>query len=264
MSSLSDPDHPDNPAKPAATLILAKDVPGGPPLIFMQKRAKTMGFAAGMMVFPGGKVDERDYALADEMGLVEGRDTADAAARVAAIRESFEEAGVLLTSGPALDAALLAETAPRVADRSLDFAVFLKAHGQTIEIDALTAWSRWCPPVRLENKRYDTRFYLARVPDGQTPSHDGNEAVHSLWITAADALASADSGDGKVIFPTRRNLERLAQHDSVDALFAHAEAHEPRLIAPEVREEDGQMWLTIPDGLGYPVLREAMGSAMRG
>ncbi|MGB3723721.1 MAG: NUDIX domain-containing protein [Pacificimonas sp.] len=264
MTDPADPQHPDNPARPAATLILAKDSDTGPPLIFMQKRAKTMGFAAGMMVFPGGKVDAGDLALANDMRLTDSLGSDDAAARVAAVRESFEEAGVLLTNGPALDPVLLSETAPRIADRSLDFAVFLKTHEQTISPDALTAWSRWCPPVRLENKRYDTRFYLARVPVGQTPSHDGNEAVHSLWITAADALASADSGDGKVIFPTRRNLERLAQHDSVDALFAHAEAHEPRLIAPEIREEDGQQWLTIPDGLGYPVLREAMGTAMRG
>ena len=146
----------------------------------------------------------------------------------------------------------------------MDFAVFLKTHGHRIDPHALTPWSRWCPPVRLENKRYDTRFYLARVPEGANPGHDGNEAVTSLWTTAADALESADAGDSKIIFPTRRNLERLAQHDSVDAMIAHAKATPVRLIAPQIKDVNGRPHLTIPDDLGYPVTAEPMERAMRG
>ena len=230
----------------------------------MQRRAKTMGFAAGMMVFPGGKVDQADFALARDYGLTSSLEPDEAAARVAAVRESFEEAGVLLTDGPALDPALLAQSAPRIASREMDFAVFLKTHGQTIDPQRLVPWSRWCPPARLENKRYDTRFYLARVPSGADAGHDGTEAVTSLWTTAAAALRSADDGATKVIFPTRRNLERLAAHGSVDALIAHAQATAVRLIAPEIVEIDGRPHLTIPDDLGYPVTREPIESAMRG
>ena len=264
MSDPSDPDHPDNPARPAATLILLREGETGPPVLFMQRRAKTMGFAAGMMVFPGGKVDRGDHDLAREFGLVATLDVDDAAARVAAIRESFEEAGVLLTQGPELDPGLLADAAPAVAARDLDFAVFLKTHGQRVNPRFLTPWSRWCPPVRLENRRYDTRFYLARVPANAQPGHDGNEAVTSLWTTAAAALRSADRGESKVIFPTRRNLERLAQHDSVDALIAHARATPVRMIAPEIKEINGRPHLTIPDNLGYPVTAEPIDRALRG
>ncbi|MEM8825577.1 MAG: NUDIX hydrolase, partial [Pseudomonadota bacterium] len=243
---------------------LIRDTVDGPPLIFMQKRAKTMGFAAGMMVFPGGKVDDDDRALAADSGLTERLGEADAAARIAAIRESFEEAGVLLTAGPDLSPDMLARTAPQIADRSLDFARFLADHDQRIDADRLVPWSRWCPPVRLENKRFDARFYLARVKDDLGASHDGTEAVSSLWTTAVDALASADRGEGKVIFPTRRNLERLAQFDDAEAVVKHARAHEPRLIAPEIRDIDGRPHLTIPDDLGYPVTAEALEGAMRG
>ncbi|MGB7406539.1 MAG: NUDIX hydrolase [Pacificimonas sp.] len=261
--SLSDPTHPDNPAKPAATLILLRETNDGPPLVFMQKRAKTMGFAAGMMVFPGGKVDEDDHALAASSGLAAMLEPDDAAARIAVVRESLEEAGVLLATAQ-LAAEVLLDAAPRLADRTLGFASFLNEHRVEIDAEALVPWSRWCPPVRLENKRYDTRFYVARVPKGARPGHDGNEAVQSLWTTAEDALDSADRGEGKVIFPTRRNLERLAQFGTVDEILEHARAFEPRLIAPEIREIDGQPYLTIPNDLGYPVTREALDGAMRG
>ncbi|EMD84531.1 NUDIX hydrolase [Pacificimonas flava] len=254
----------ENPARPAATLILLRESGNGPPELFMQKRANTMGFAAGMMVFPGGKVDDADVALARASGLLDRYDAAEGAARIAALRESFEEAGVLLTDGPARNPAQLEDAARAVAARRIDFGAFLKTIGHRIDADALVPWSRWCPPPSLETKRYDTRFYLARAPRGLAAGHDGNEAVTSLWTTARAALASADAGDTKVIFPTRRNLERLAAYDTIDGLIDHARSTPVRLIAPEVRDVDGQPHLCIPDDLGYPITREPIASAMRG
>tara|TARA_R100000501_G_scaffold14543_2_gene26314 strand:- start:48701 stop:49516 length:816 start_codon:yes stop_codon:yes gene_type:complete len=267
MDDLSHPAHPQNPKNPAmaaATLVLVKENSAGPPLVFMQKRANTMGFAAGMMVFPGGKVDPADERLARAADPSAMLDPADASARVAAVRECFEEAGVLLTSGPAIEPDMLADAAPRIADRSLDFGEFLRRLGHSIDLDRLTPWSRWCPPVRFETVRYDTRFYLARATGELVAGHDGTEAVTSLWTTATDALESAARGDGKVVFPTHRNLERLAQFSDVDSLFAHAEATAIRLISPEIRDIDGLPHLCIPDGLGYPVTSELLKKARRG
>lgn len=253
-----------SPARPAATLVLLRETNEGPPELFMQRRAKTMGFAAGMMVFPGGKVDEHDEVVAKRSGLADRYGLEEAAARVAAIRESFEEAGVLLTTGPDIPAETLAESALAISRRQLEFSQFLADFGQQLDDDRLVPWARWCPPARLETKRYDTRFYLARAPRGIDPGHDGNEAVTSLWTTAEEALASADRGDSQVIFPTRRNLERLAVHQTIEALIAHATATPVRLIAPEIRDIDGQPHLTIPDDCGYPVTAERLDGAKRG
>ena len=165
---------------------------------------------------------------------------------------------------PDIPAETFAECALAVSRRQLEFGKFLNEFGQSLDDDRLVPWARWCPPANLENKRYDTRFYLARAPRGIDAGHDGNEAVTSLWTTAREALESADRGDTKVIFPTRRNLERLAAYDSIDALIAHAEATPVRLIAPEVRDIDGQPHLTIPDDLGYPVTSERLDGAARG
>ena len=259
-------DNPENPARPAATLVLLRDPESGsgPPEIFMQRRAKTMGFAAGMMVFPGGKIDDADVRLAESSGLTARHGEEEAAARVAALRESFEEAGVLLTTGPDIDADERERCSRAICAREMDFGDFLARHDQQLDDDRLVPWSRWCPPARLENKRYDTRFYLARAPRGLEAGHDGNEAVTSLWTTAQGALDSADRGDTKVIFPTRRNLERLAAYDSIEALIEHAKATPVRLIAPEIVDIDGTPHLTIPEDAGYPITREILGNALRG
>ena len=251
-------------AQPAATLILLREG-GGTPEIFMQARAQTMGFAAGMMVFPGGKVDADDAALAASR-LVEGSQGLDAdevAARVAAVRESFEEAGVLLTRGPRIAAAEFAAAQPAIASRTLAFADFLARHDQQIDLGVLVPFTRWVPPPGLHYRRYDTRFYLARLPEGASAGHDGNEATTSCWITPTEALVRADRKEAEVIFPTRRNLERLAQFASIDALFAHARETPIVIVQPEVRMLEGGPHLCIPEGIGYPVTREPLETAKR-
>ncbi|WBX82999.1 NUDIX hydrolase [Sphingosinicella microcystinivorans] len=249
---------------PAATLILLREGYSAPE-IFMQTRAQTMGFAAGMIAFPGGKVDARDMDLAASR-LVASRhdlDLAEVAARVAAVRESFEEAGVLLTRGPGIAERDFIEAQPAIAARALAFSDFLTRHDQQIDLDVLVPFARWVPPPGLHGKRYDTRFYLARLPEGASAGHDGNEATTSWWITPAEAIARADRKEAEVMFPTRRNLERLAQFGSIEALIGHAAETPVVTVQPEVRMCDDGPHLCIPEGIGYPVTREPLETARR-
>lgn len=251
-------------AQPAATLVLLREGAAAPE-IFMQARAQTMGFAAGMMVFPGGKVDAHDFELAASP-LVRGSaaEAEDAAARVAAIRESFEEAGVLLTEGPTIGERDFTAAQPAIASRELSFGEFLSRYGQVIDFDVLVPFTRWIPPANVGHRRYDTRFYLARCPVEAVAGHDGYEATTSYWITASEALKRADKGEAQVIFPTRRNLERLAQFGTIDALVEHARTTPLVTVQPEVRVLDDGPHLCIPEGIGYPITREALTSALRG
>lgn len=254
----------DDAVKPAATLVLLREGVNAPEM-FMQARAMTMGFAAGMMVFPGGKVDPHDYELAQSplVAASGAIDIDDMAARVAAVRESFEEAGVLLTRGPRIGVAEFAAAQPAIAARTLRFGEFLARYNQHIDFDVLVPFTRWVPPAAATHRRYDTRFYLARMPQGAEAGHDGNEATMSCWITAADAITRADRGEAKVIFPTRRNLERLAQFGSIDELLAHAKATPIVTVQPEVRMLDSGPHICIPEGIGYPITTELLTSAVR-
>jgi 8-oxo-dGTP pyrophosphatase MutT (NUDIX family) len=250
----------------AATLVLLRETGAGVE-IFMVERAKTMGFAGGMMVFPGGKVDDADVALAADPHLAPGfasLEPVDAAARIAAIRETFEEAGVLLTVGPPIGEELRSHWRARIVEHEETFADFLQSTGHRLDPAPLIPFAHWCPPRDLERKRFDTRFYLARMPADETAEHDGSESTRSHWITAAEALARADAGENSIIFPTRRNLERLALHDGIDAMIAAARETPVRLVQPVVEQRDGRPFLCIPEGLGYPVTAEPLDRAMRG
>lgn len=241
------------PAIPAATLIVMREGAGAPELL-MVERAKAMAFAGGMMVFPGGRIDPGDYTL--------GGDD-EAAARIAAVRETIEEAGLPL--GLAEDLAADALAGLRAAlHAGTGFGAALAEAGATLDLAALVPWARW-RPAHAHMRIFDTRFYLARLPaDAPAASVDATENTRLVWITAADALADADAWRSAVIFPTRRNLERLARFASFDDAAAHARATPIRAITPWIDERDGVERLCIPDDLGYDVTSEPLDSAMRG
>lgn len=210
---------------PAATLILFREQPSGPPELLITQRAAGMAFAGGALVFPGGRIDPEDLARA-----AQNPDLADAAARIAAIRETVEEVG-------------------------FDFG---------LSVRDLTPFARWLPKHR-QARNFDTLFYLARVaPDAPEPEADGGETVRAFWASAAEVLAMCDRGEAEVIFPTRRNLERLAQFGTFDEAVADALAHPVVPITPFPEEREDGPWLCIPDGLGYPVTAERWTSVMRG
>lgn len=249
-----DDDLPD--AIPAATLILIRPAAAaGPPEILMLERSETMAFAAGALVFPGGRIDPEDHALAERFPGLE-----DSAARIAAVRETIEETGVAPALRPAPDAPALRKA--MAAGRP--FAVLLDEMNLTLDLGGLTPFARWCPNFR-EARRFDTLFYLAEAPAGGGTVHsaDETESVHTFWASADTVIAEIEAGRAKAIFPTRRNLERLATFGSLEDAREDAARHPVRKITPWVEERGGRRFVCIPEGIGYPVTAEPYESARR-
>ena len=245
------------PAIPAATLIVMRDRPSAPPELLMVERSAGMAFAGGAMVFPGGRVDAADEDAA------QSHTHPDAAARIAAIRETIEESSVAVGLTPTPAPALTATLATMLHDGA-PFDELLGAHGLALDLDALTPFARWMPAFH-QARIFDTLFYLAEAPPGDwhpTPQPGECEAV--LWIGAGELLARIGRGEATAIFPTLRNLERLAQFGSVAEARADAAAHSIDTITPWVEEVEGIRYVTIPDGLGYPVTREPLDTVRRG
>lgn len=246
-------------AIPAATLVIVRDTPAAGPELLMVERAKAMAFAGGALVFPGGRVDPGDHALAAVLGTPDD----DTAARIAAIRETIEEAGLPVGLSP-MPPPTAFETLRAALHDGTAFGEALAAAGAGLDLDALTYFARW-RPAHAHARIFDTRFYLARLPaDAPEPVVDATESVRLFWATAAGVLAEADAGRATIIFPTRRNLERLASFADFDAAVADARAHPVRTVTPWTDLRDGVEHLCIPDDLGYPVTSEPMSDAVRG
>ncbi|WP_344695132.1 NUDIX hydrolase [Sphingomonas rosea] len=208
----------DSEAIPAATLIVMRDRPGLFPEIVMVERPRTMAFAGGAMVFPGGRIDSDDH---------QGATGLEQAAIRAAVRETAEETGL------AVDAA------------------------------QLVPFARWRPD-NVSHRRFDTFFFIAPAPDDSGPLlPQPGECERAIWTTAEAMLDDVRSGSARAIFPTIRNLERLAQFASFADARHHALAHPVEVISPWIEEADGERWLTIPSHLGYPVTRERLDIALR-
>jgi len=244
-------------AIPAATLVLFRERGSVPELLFVE-RSKAMVFAGGALVFPGGRIDPGDRALALEIG----GDADDMAARIGAIRETIEEVGVAIglpPMAPDILAKLRAEL-----HRGEALGAVLDDLRMTLDPSVLTAFARWLP-AHAHMRIFDTRFYLAQLPaDAPEPLVDDTENVRVFWSTAQDVLDDADAGRAHIIFPTRRNLERLAQFGSFAEAAANAAAYEIRAVTPWIETRDGADHLCIPEQLGYPVTSEAISAAMRG
>ena len=251
------------PIIPAATVVIFRNGSvGTPPQLLMVTRSATMSFAGGAAVFPGGRIDPADHELAAQ--LDHGLDPDEAAARIAAMRETLEETGLAI----ALTAPVSADEAARARAMLLEataLAPVLAHFGWTLDLAKLVPFARWLPDLP-HSRVFDTRFYLADLGTGAVDiTVDDTENTHLFWISASGALAKADSGQIQVIYPTRRNLERLAQFTSFADARAHADAIPSETITPWVVDApDGTRWLHIPDHLGYPVTREAFENIARG
>lgn len=241
---------------PAATAIVMREVAGGPPELLMVERAAAMAFAGGALVFPGGRVDPGDRALAE----LYGGEPDDMAGRIAAIRETLEEAGVAV--GLDVPASAVPELGRRLYAGEPMAALVAEAGGR-LDPEALVPFARWLP-YGMGHRIFDTRFYLARAPDDASAMVDGSENVRLFWASARDVLAMAAAGEATLIFPTQRNLERLALYGSFTAAVADARAHPVRTITPHREERDGVPYLCIPDDLGYPVTAVPMAEVNRG
>jgi len=240
-------------AIPAATLIVVRDQPGGPPELLMVERAGGMAFAAGAWVFPGGRIDDSDRRLGEASGIEP--------AAVAAIRETIEETAVPVGVAPTPDRT----TARELQDALVEDRPLADLLGD-LELDAgaLTPFARWVPKFHAV-RRFDTMFFVARCPEGEwEPRVIEGECAMAAWLTAADLIDRDRRGEARLIFPTRRNLERLARHSSFDEIRADALAHPIDPVTPWVEERDGERFITIPDHLGYPVTQEKLDGLWRG
>lgn len=250
--------------RPAATLIVFRQTRQAE--VLMLVRATSLRFAGGACVFPGGGVDPADLALAATLPPPSGWDGApDLAARIAAIRETLEETGLAIGlhrhDGQPI-AAGEAAAARALLEQTAALAPVLTRMGWRIAVEALTPFARWCPRLA---RPYDTRFYLADLGTGNVAlTPDARESERLLWLPPARTLAQADAGDLSVIFPTRRTLERLARFSGFAAARAHALATPLDTITPTIVERDDASWLTIPEGLGYPVTQQRLDTALRG
>ena len=262
------------PLRPASTVMLLRDSEHDME-VFMMQRTTTAAFASGMYVFPGGRVDDVDGA-SELDDLCEGLTDAEAsdllrvpsgglAYWVAAIRESFEEAGVLLARDERGEFVRLndpdsqqrfAAARHAVHDGALSLAEFCRQEGLRLAVDTISYVSHWVTPVG-EKRRFDTRFFVAVAPPAQDLMHDDKETIASLWVTPTDALGRAERGELAMIPPTVANLQFLAPHHSTSAAVAAAQTiGVPTPIVPKLRYgSDGRVVeVLFPDDPDYATL----------
>jgi len=241
--------------RPAATVMLARDMGSGPE-IFMLRRSARSAFLPEMFVFPGGAVDELDTDLARTRLLRNlempnpQREPADPSFEVAALREAFEEAGVLLSADsggiPAvLDAEQLREQRESLHAGATSFDAVLDAFGVVLDSRRLWHFSHWITPP-TESHRFDTHFYLALAPAGQAASSDEIETREGLWISPSDALRRNASGNFPMIFPTIMHLQRLSAYATLDALHEFAMTKSICVVEPV---QAGERRFALPAGL---------------
>ncbi|MBL1079211.1 NUDIX domain-containing protein [Nocardia sp. 2] len=248
------------PVKDASTVVLVRDGANGPE-VFLQRRVNGMAFAAGMTVFPGGGVDLSDASAELEWAGPEpawwaerfATDAPRAQALVcAAVRETFEECGVLLAGPTAAsvvsDTSVYAEARGQLERRELSFAQFLTREKLVLRADLLRPWDHWITPV-VEPRRYDTRFFVAVLPSGQLADGATSEAEVVTWCTPAQALARWRDGLDVLLPPTWTQLDALADFASTAEILAAERVIAP--IMPVYDPNSGGPALAFPDAARY-------------
>ncbi|WP_405934542.1 NUDIX hydrolase [Streptomyces longwoodensis] len=243
----------------AATVMLLKDTGEGP-VVHMLRRRASMAFAAGAYAYPGGGVDPRDdehhvgWAGPTRAWWAERLGVDEAAAQAivcAAVRETYEEAGVLL-AGPTAETVVGDTTGPdweadraALVARELSFAQFLERRGLVLRSDLLGAWTRWITP-EFESRRYDTWFFVAALPEGQRTRNASTEADRTVWIRPAEAAASYDRGELVMMPPTIATLRQLAPYGSAAEALAAAPARDLTPVLARARLEGDEVVLSWP------------------
>ena len=249
------------PARDAATLLLLRDTPTGLE-VFMQVRHHQIGFAAGALVFPGGVVDEADLypELAPWADGLTGVSSPERGCRIAAVREVFEECTVLLARdengliNPQRAAHLYAKYREAIREERWNLLEMLEKESLRLACDQLIPFGHWITP-ESEPKRFDTRFYIARIPDNHRATHDGVESVESLWVTPERVCAETDAGKWHLMFPTRMTIERLGQCQRVEEILALAKRTPIVPVLPKAVETKAGRILSIPPEAGYSASR---------
>ena len=258
-------------ARDAATVMLVRDTVDDGMQVFMLRRNLNSDFVGGAYVFPGGAVDEADRhedlapicrgvsddAASNKLGIASG----GLAFWVAAVRECFEEAGVLLATPRGSDtflsftdndtAARYDDYRARVDTGELRLVELAEREGLQLACDRIHYFSHWITPEG-QPRRYDTRFFVAVAPPEQVPLHDDRETIANLWVNPTEALARHRAGELEMIFPTIKNLEAISRFDTAEALVGHAASiDEVPTVQPRAVFEGGGMRILLPGDEGY-------------
>src|SRR4051812_41737878 len=248
--------------RPASTILLLRDSAAAREIeVFMMVRHYEIDFNSGALVFPGGSVDKGDKEIIANPQLYsggEGLDEATLAFRIAAIRETFEESGILLARPKGSKALVDAKTASAIetahradlCDGKITFLKVLTDNGMLLALDELVPYAHWITPDGMP-KRFDTWFFLAAAPPEQVGAHDGKESTDSIWVSPREALAGGDSGRFKLPFPTTRNLIKLGKHRTVEEALETARQDRIVTVMPVMTRLNGGRQLRIPADAGY-------------
>lgn len=248
---------------PSATILMLRDGAEGLE-VFMVVRHHQIDFASGALVFPGGKVAVGDDAVRDQCTGVEGIDDTELALRVGAIREAFEECGILLAKPVGGDEIIAGDRLAKLehyrdplAKGEMTIKEFLDKESLILACETLHKFAHWITPTMMP-KRFDTHFYLAAAPGDHLALHDGHESVDSVWIEPAQALKEAEEGTHTIIFPTRLNVEMLGESHSVEDAINKSGERTVVTVLPHVEKRDDGPWLCIPAEAGYSISEEKM------
>ncbi len=232
----------------------------------MVLRHRQIDFASGALVFPGGKVDDGDRGK-DIQSLCDGVDEYPpemVSVMVAAIRETFEESGILLARSDQNGEILTGERfcslggyRDMLVDGRISLFGFLQKEKLRLACDHLVHFAHWITP-EMAPKRYDTHFFLTRIPEGQGGIHDGNESVDSLWMSPQEILERSRAGQYTIMFPTVMNLEKIAQSATLDDAIDSASVSDIVTVMPWPEDREDGPVLCIPENAGYPVTEEPL------
>ncbi len=264
---------PKDAVRDAATVLLLRDRPSGEFEVLMVKRHGQSGFMAGAHVFPGGKLDAADSTdemacrliglSAEEARQALGEPELPSARAlgmfVAALRETFEEAGVLLADF-ALSADLSA--ARKHLHEGTSFADVLAELDAHLRVDQIVPFSRWVTPV-VEPRRFDTRFFVARVDPSQRAEHDKRETTTHAWLTPREAIEATLRAQIMLPPPTLKSLLELSNFESAEAVLAAARARKPPMVEPVIQHIDGALTILLPGDPQHPERVAALSGSTR-
>ena len=246
----------------ASTILLLRDSAERKEVeVFMMVRHYEIDFNSGALVFPGGSVDKGDKEIIATPALYSGGEELDEVTlsfRIAAIRETFEESGILLARPSGSNALVEARRASEIeaahradlCDGKISFLKVLADNGMVLALDELMPYAHWITPAGMP-KRFDTWFFLAGAPPEQLGAHDGKESTDSIWVSPREALEGGESGRFKLPFPTTRNLIKLGKQDSVRAAMDDSRGKSIVTVTPVMTKTSTGRQLRIPLEAGY-------------
>jgi 8-oxo-dGTP pyrophosphatase MutT (NUDIX family) len=257
------------PAIPSATVVILRDRPDGIE-VFMVVRHHAIEFASGALVFPGGKVDpgDADPAWAD-LAVIDGH--AERTYVVAAARETFEEAGLVLARKRGTRSMIEAEAAHGLVERyrapilagTRQFRDVIAGEGLQLATDLMVPFAHWITPEGLP-KRFDTYFYLVAAPVDQLGVHDGGESVEGIWITPQQALRDGEAGNRTLVFATQMNLVKLARYRTVAEAVSASRAAPIVTVMPTFERAATSTTYYIPEAAGYGVSKITVNKPLGG